>query len=142
LDGRGVVDLRSFQDEFEAGKPLHTVAEFEDFVFSYRPWVTNTHVQFLQTLLPASRFEEECVFTPCDVRTDNIMVDKDENGDWTVSGIIDWEEAGFYPAYWEAAKSTRCFLANNDDDWYLMLPPCILRPDIQQPRLLIAYGKK
>ena len=126
LDGEGVVDLRSLHDEFEASKPLYTIAEFEDFIFSYRPWVKDTYVQFLKTLLPASRFEEECVFTHCDVRNDNIMVDiNSDTGECHVSGIIDWEEAEFYPAYWEAAKSTRCFLANQENDYYLMQPPCI-----------------
>lgn len=125
LDGSGVVDVRPIHELFETDKPLYTVAEFEDFIFSYRPWVKNNYIQFLKRLLPASRLEEECVFTHCEVRTDNIMVDTDENGDWRVTGIVDWEEAGFYPAYWESVKTTRCFLANQDDDWYLSLPPCI-----------------
>lgn len=90
-------------------------------MFSYRPWVTQTYVQFLQMLLPESRFNEPCVFTHGDLRPANIMVDTNETGDWRVTGIIDWEEAGFYPAYWESVKATRIFLANDEDDWYLML---------------------
>ena len=125
LDGRGVVDERGFHDSYQADATIRTVPEFEEFVFSYRPWVTSTFVRFLRTLLPASRFDQHCVLTHCDVRPDNIMVDTTENGDWEVTGIIDWEEAGFYPPYWESVKSTRTFLANQENDWYLLQPQCI-----------------
>ena len=26
-------------------------------------------------------------------------------GGWTVSGIVDWETAGYYPEYWDATKA-------------------------------------
>jgi aminoglycoside phosphotransferase (APT) family kinase protein len=40
------------------------------------------------------------VFTHGDVRADNIMVkrDPDINDRYVVTGIIDWEFSGFYPA--------------------------------------------
>jgi aminoglycoside phosphotransferase (APT) family kinase protein len=41
------------------------------------------------------------VFTYGDLNMRNIMV---ENG--KVTGIVDWETAGFYPSYWEYTKGT------------------------------------
>ena len=125
IDEKGVIDQRGRSDEYCASKSINTVADFEDFLFSYRPWVSDTYVQFLRKLLPASRYEQNCVFTHCDVRPDNIMVDTNEYGGISVTGIVDWEEAGYYPAYWESVKSRRIFFANQDNDWYLFLPQCI-----------------
>lgn len=125
VDGTGVVDQRSFMREHRSNKPLNTVAEFEEFAFSYRPWIAEQYVSFLKQLLPGSRFEEPCVFTHGDLAPRNIMVDTDAAGDWKVTGIVDWEEAGFDPEYWEAVKATGTFLPNEDGDWYLTLPASI-----------------
>lgn len=122
VNGEGVMDLLPLNYDHRPDKPITTLAEFEDFIFSYRPWVTETYVQFLQQLLPESRFEEPCVFTHGDVRPANIMVDTDETGNWRVTGIIYWDHAGFYPAYWESVTATRAYLANSDNDWFLMIP--------------------
>lgn len=43
------------------------------------------------------------VFTHGDIAPRNIMVD--ENGN--ITGIIDWEWAGWYPDYWEYAQIMR-----------------------------------
>lgn len=125
LNGQGVVDTRGWRDEFRPNDTIQTVAEFEDFFFSYKPWVSENYIRFLKSFLPPTRFEETCVFTHTDFRPANIMVDVSAQGHWTITGIIDWEDSGFYPAYWEAVKSTRTFLANNGMDWYLMQPPSI-----------------
>ena len=53
------------------------------------------------------------------------MVKWNGDGYIKVTGIIDWEEAGFYPAYWESVKSTRTLFANDDNDWFLYIPQCI-----------------
>lgn len=122
IDGQGVQDSRGAFDNFRSDEPILTAAAFEDWYFSCRPYVTDAYIRFLKTLLPASRLEKDCVFTHCDVRPANIMVCVNESGDWVVSGVLDWEEAGFYPAYWESAKSTRTLLANQTSDWYQYLP--------------------
>lgn len=87
IDGKGVVDKRGRSDEYCANKNINTIADFEDFLFSYRPWMSDTYVKFLRKLLPISRFEQECVFTHCDIRPDNIMVDLNEMGNISVTGI-------------------------------------------------------
>ncbi|KAJ6780380.1 hypothetical protein PWT90_03524 [Aphanocladium album] len=49
------------------------------------------------------------VFTHADLNPRNIMVRQVKSADgcgaWEVSGIIDWETAGFYPEYWDCTKS-------------------------------------
>ncbi|KAJ4391476.1 hypothetical protein N0V93_005093 [Gnomoniopsis smithogilvyi] len=48
-------------------------------------------------------------FTHADLNPRNIMVNEvvQENGasGWRVSGIVDWETAGYYPEYWEYTKA-------------------------------------
>lgn len=67
------------------------------------------------------------VFTHGDVRIDNIMVKKnpDIKGHCFVTGIIDWEDSGFYPAYYECTALTRTLSLVDEDDWYLYLPGSI-----------------
>ncbi|KAF7193099.1 hypothetical protein HII31_05533 [Pseudocercospora fuligena] len=124
VNGQGVVEQRGREEEFQPERMVQNISEFEEFVFSYKPWVSDNYIRFLKLLLPPARLHDKCVFTHTDVRPDNIMVDW--NGEeWKISGVIDWDGAGYYPPYWEAVKSTRTFLANNDSDWYLMQPQCI-----------------
>lgn len=129
INGQGVVDERDRHGDFRPDNALHTVAEFEDFLFSYKPWVSETSIGFLKKFLSRSRFDDECVFTHTDVRPANVMVDFAAQGSCTMIGIIDWEDARFHPSYWEAIKLTRTFLANDTTDWYLMQLRCIAPAD-------------
>lgn len=49
------------------------------------------------------------VYSHADLNPRNILVDRfrQDNGSvrWGISGIIDWETAGFFPEYWEYTKS-------------------------------------
>lgn len=110
--------------EFKAEEPIHAASEFEDFLFSYRPWIGDPYIEFCKKF-SAGSLDTTIVFTHCDMHFKNIMVDRDEHGELFVTGIIDWEDAGFYPDYWEAVILTRCFLANNPSDWFLYIPPSI-----------------
>jgi len=49
----------------------------------------------------AHSVKHEIVFTHADLNLRNILVD--ENG--KISGIVDWECAGWYPEYWEYTKA-------------------------------------
>lgn len=48
------------------------------------------------------------VFTHGDLRPDNITVEVTGDHGYIVTGVIDWEYAGFYPEYYEAVKTTNC----------------------------------
>ena len=67
------------------------------------------------------------VFSHGDIRTGNIMVqqDTDISGDYVVTGIIDWEDSGFYPPYYECTGLTRTLSLVDEDDWYLHLPESV-----------------
>ncbi|KAM3565538.1 hypothetical protein ARSEF4850_001351 [Beauveria asiatica] len=56
-----------------------------------------------------SRRGHKIVFTHADLNPRNIIVHqvKDATGTlhWEVSGIVDWEAAGYYPEYWDCTKS-------------------------------------
>ncbi|KAJ4051123.1 hypothetical protein NW760_001106 [Fusarium oxysporum] len=57
---------------------------------------------------PARR-GHQVVFTYADMNLRNILVDKvtrlDGTRGWAVSGIVDWENSGFYPEYWDCTKA-------------------------------------
>lgn len=55
---------------------------------------------------PARRGHQIC-FTHADLHPRNILVKKEAKGPrgWRVSGIIDWQMAGYYAEYWEYTKA-------------------------------------
>ncbi|KAJ5105243.1 hypothetical protein NUU61_002590 [Penicillium alfredii] len=102
---------------------ISTPAGFEDLKFSARHHGSNTYIKLLRTL--PTEFTQGSVFTHGDVRQDNIMVKLDQDGVCTVTGIIDWEDSGFYPEYHECTQLTRTLSVVDEDDWYLYLPASI-----------------
>ncbi|KAK3305950.1 uncharacterized protein B0T15DRAFT_533909 [Chaetomium strumarium] len=59
----------------------------------------------------AARRGHRVVFTHADLNPRNILVEKRGGqgqgslGRWVVAGIVDWENAGFYPEYWDCTKA-------------------------------------
>ena len=54
-------------------------------------------------------------FAHADLTETNIMV-SGQPGSYRVSGIIDWEQSGWYPMYWEFCKMTGSLLWE-EEDW-------------------------
>jgi hypothetical protein len=56
-----------------------------------------------------SRRGYRILFTHADLNPRNILVDRivraDGSKGWAVSGIVDWETAGYYPEYWDCRKA-------------------------------------
>ncbi|KAK4150826.1 kinase-like domain-containing protein [Chaetomidium leptoderma] len=56
-----------------------------------------------------SRRGHKIVFTHADLNPRNILVDKvalpNGSSGWRVTGIVDWETAGYYPEYWDYTKA-------------------------------------
>ncbi len=56
-----------------------------------------------------SRRGHKIVFTHADLNPRNILVDQvalpDGSSGWRVTGIVDWETAGYYPEYWDYTKA-------------------------------------
>src|SRR5699024_167118 len=110
-------------------KNITTMKEFENLQFSARHHGSTTYVKLLRSLLAHgnSNSMQRSVFTHGDIRTDNIMAKQDPNssGRYVVTGIIDWEDSGFYLPYHECTAVTRTLSLVNKDDWYLYLPESI-----------------
>jgi len=123
--GEGAKECRV--DECALFKNITTATEFSDLQFSARHHGSNTYAILLRSLLTRDHSDllGSSVFTHGDVRTENIMVKRDLGGHYIVTGIIDWEDSGFYPAYYECTALTRTLSLVDEDDWYLYLPPSI-----------------
>ena len=128
--GEGVKERRV--DECALFKNINTATEFSDLQFSARHHGSNTYIRLLRSLLAhdysSSISGSGSVFTHGDVKTENIMVKQDltnSSSHYIVTGIIDWEDSGFYPAYYECTALTRTLSLVKEDDWYLYLPPSI-----------------
>ncbi|CAL5872515.1 uncharacterized protein PFLUO_LOCUS6779 [Penicillium psychrofluorescens] len=122
--GEGAKELRV--DECALFKGITTATEFSDLQFSARHHGSNTYVSLLRSLLEDD-LTHGSVFTHGDVRAANVMVKQDpcDNNYYIITGIIDWEDSGFYPAYYECTALTRTLSLTKEDDWYLYLPQSI-----------------
>ena len=103
-------------------RPIDSCAAFEDFIFSDPHFGSFEYITQLRRLLRSHT--AEIVFTHGDFRPENIVVQSDRNGNYTLSGIVDWEKSGFYPDYVECIKATSNMSSSTEEDWYLYLPWC------------------
>lgn len=111
---------------------MTTAAEFRDFQFSIEAPCGPEYAAFLRSLLPPPDPKEPAVFTHGDLFPGNIMLDVDPRipGGYRVSGIIDWEQSGFYPPWLEASKILYTFNENMSGknpmpDWWEYVPVCV-----------------
>jgi Phosphotransferase enzyme family len=117
----GVKDLH--REDYRSDQVIVTAADFENWKFSLSHFATDQYIKFLRSFLPPPAAES--VFSHGDLRPANIMVDVNESGDYSVTGIIDWEDGGFYPEYHECTKATNTLNSGEKSDWFQYLPPCI-----------------
>lgn len=121
--GEGCKDAR--RQLRKSDKPITTLDEFEDFLFTSPFPGGAVFVELLRQLSPMSSASlPRVVFTHGDLQPHNILVDM-VGKKYVVSGLLDWEYSGFYPEYYEAVRSTNCLAPNELNDWYLFLPECI-----------------
>ncbi|RAL09903.1 kinase-like protein [Aspergillus homomorphus CBS 101889] len=64
----------------------------------------------LSEMLPRS---DRTVFTHADIAPRNIMIDEENK----ITGILDWEHAGWYPEYWEYAQILRSASWGDWSEW-------------------------
>ncbi|KAK3176922.1 hypothetical protein OEA41_008248 [Lepraria neglecta] len=69
--------------------------------------------RYAETLLDMLPQSSASIFTHGDVAPRNIMVDQSGH----VTGIIDWELAGWYPDYWEYANIMKPSMDDNWQSW-------------------------
>ncbi|OJD25358.1 hypothetical protein ACJ73_03271 [Blastomyces percursus] len=126
VSGEGVKEYRV--DECARWRDITTAQEFSDLQFSARHHGSKTYIKLLRSFLEdESASMRGSVFTHGDFRRENIMVKQDpyNNDAYLVTGIIDWEDSGFYPEYYESTMLTCNLSLVDENDWYLYLPESI-----------------
>ncbi len=89
-------------------RPLNTDEEVRARIYQrYRRCGGDRYADTLPDMLPRC---SESVFTHADVAPRNLIVDSTGH----ITGVIDWEMAGWYPDYWEYANIMK---PTNDEDW-------------------------
>ena len=89
------------EDLQKPGRPLLSDSELRSRIYErYLHCGGTRYENQLLDMLPTS---EHSVFTHADIAPRNVMVDEQNN----VTGILDWEWAGWYPEYWEYAQIMR-----------------------------------
>ncbi|KAK4208118.1 kinase-like domain-containing protein [Rhypophila decipiens] len=130
VGGEGVNDTHAWVEHTNSETIMTTATEFRDFQFSIKAVCGPEYAAFLKSLLPNPDTDEPSVLTHGDVFLGNIMVDVDPTkpGEYLVTGIIDWEDSGFYPPWFEASKVLYTFTEDDRDDvqdWWRYVPRCI-----------------
>lgn len=106
----------------EAG-PFNTVQNFHDwFTFLHRkpmPDPYSVPIEPFRQDLP-----DDCVviFTHGDLHRSNILITR--SAPYHVVSIVDWEQSGWLPSYWEARKAQ--YTADRNDEWSKIYLPMIL----------------
>lgn len=135
VGGEGVSDSHAWVEHTDTETVITTAAEFRDFQFSIPAACGPEYAAFLKSLPPRPDANEPAVFTHGDIFPGNILLDLDpgrrqQGGDdhYVVMGIIDWEEGGFYPQWFEATKVLYTFNECGRvemPDWWKYVPACV-----------------
>jgi aminoglycoside phosphotransferase len=93
--GRGVFDWRITDSQREE-LVFHNETEFNQCLTSDLLLDEEARIQISKS----HSVNHRTIFTHADLNLRNILVDENKR----ISGIVDWECAGWYPEYWECAK--------------------------------------
>ena len=99
-------------------KPLRSgLADVADFIYErFKQFPSNEYIfAYVQTRI-AGLHPQQNLFTHGDLDWSNILV-----VDNKVSGIIDWESSGYFPAFWEWVSIRRCAEVQQLNSWSQLL---------------------
>ncbi|KAJ5081959.1 Aminoglycoside phosphotransferase [Penicillium argentinense] len=106
----------------EAG-PFNSVQEFHDwFTFLHRRPMPNPYSVPIEPFRHDLPDDCPIKFTHGDLHRSNILIT--QSRPYHIVAIIDWEQSGWLPAYWEARKAQ--FTADRNEDWSKVYLPMIL----------------
>ncbi|KAL2828188.1 hypothetical protein BDW59DRAFT_171023 [Aspergillus cavernicola] len=94
-------------------------------IFAYK---SPCHVKLLRAFVEEqNQTLQGSVFTHGDLKKSNIMVKQNPGNAnaYTVTGIVDWEDSGFYSEYYECTTLSNRQSIMSDNVWYLYVPDCI-----------------
>lgn len=102
LPGRRTNPRKFFRDYDRKDEGPHsTVFEFNNAVMSPAiPWKSLAERKFKDPYRHLLRDDYDVFLSHGDLNLSNIMV-KGPKGACSIPGIIDWDQAGWYPEYWE-----------------------------------------
>ncbi|KAJ5542128.1 hypothetical protein N7461_008131 [Penicillium sp. DV-2018c] len=89
------------EDLQKPARPLSSDSELRARI--YERYIHCGGTRYENSLLDMLPRSERSVFTHADIAPRNVMVDEQEK----ITGILDWESAGWYPDYWEYAQILR-----------------------------------
>lgn len=92
---------------FKNGDPCQNEDDLNKFILDIHD-MTPKHMR--DTLMKHQRTDHRIVLSHGDLHPDNIMVK-----DGKITGLIDWELAGWCPEYWDYVKS--CYASPKHRDW-------------------------
>ncbi|KFA75714.1 hypothetical protein S40288_04955 [Stachybotrys chartarum IBT 40288] len=100
---KGPMTDRFFRYDYEEG-PLHSIDAFNDLLVA----AATRQPYGPQEIIKPPQHDEipndgEVYFTHGDLTLNNVLI-TGSTGSYKVEGIIDWEQAGWYPEYWEYCK--------------------------------------
>jgi Phosphotransferase enzyme family len=123
--GEAAWEVRCDKQTRKCSKVISTSLQFHKYSTALDDWdlAKSPYMELLHSIVPPP--EPGSVFTHGDLQPGNIRVDKDENSDYFITGIIDWEFSGFYPEHQESVSMTRYLRLGSDDDWCLYLPEVV-----------------
>ncbi|OAX83195.1 hypothetical protein ACJ72_02450 [Emergomyces africanus] len=126
IGGEGVKDYRIM--EIFAYKDILLQGDSNELQFAAKHRASACYVKLLRSFLEEQNSTlQRSVFTHGDLKKSNIMVQQHSTNAnvFTVTGIIDWEDSGFSPEYYECTTLSNGQSIVTDDDWYLYIPDCI-----------------
>lgn len=110
-DGSAATEDPLLKDLGDPPTPLNSDEALRERIYQrYLHYFGRRYEHELPGMLPRS---SKSVFTHGDIAPQNIMVD--QNGQ--ITGIIDWELAGWYPEYWEYANIMKPRREDNWQEW-------------------------
>ncbi|KAM3422418.1 hypothetical protein BST61_g2769 [Cercospora zeina] len=101
----GVLQDRFFRVDYEKG-PFYDIKSFNDWLLAAATRQTpgpNGEINTNEVYRPFIPDSGKVFFTHGDISLGNVMISF-MSGAWTIAGLIDWEQAGWYPEYWEYYK--------------------------------------
>ncbi|KAK7687307.1 hypothetical protein QCA50_009812 [Cerrena zonata] len=120
-----------FTETALTGGPFQSTHELNDFLArmclmkrkGYDPKAPISHPEY-RSQLPD---DGPITFTHSDLHPSNIMVSGPDDGPPRILAIIDWQQSGWYPSYWEWCKLAWC--VPYEGEWYTEYLPQILTPE-------------
>lgn len=100
--------------------PIYNEAEFNDFLL--RTPLKSISSSYLKWLRSCLRDDHQIILSHGDLNPKNIILLDEQDGNVSISGIIDWEMGGWYPEYWDALKALNVRSTNDESDWWCNLP--------------------